>query len=153
VLEHVYNWAVTMADAPVYLLLCSCGADVAFDDDERGFSVQCRCGRTYFAPLRKTGLERLFGQLRWAWIASRLPRRQPVVFGPHRYPAEALICCPLCAAVATPDQRWHCRYCYCRWNTFATRGRCPGCNFHFRATTCLTCNRLSRHDDWYARED
>jgi hypothetical protein len=28
----------SMADTPVYLLRCQCGADVAFDDDARGIA-------------------------------------------------------------------------------------------------------------------
>jgi hypothetical protein len=114
--------------------------------------VQCRCGSRYFAPLRELWLDRFFGKLRWEWITSRLPRRHPVALGPQRYPADARIRCPLCAAVVSPDERWHCEFCNCYWNTFATRGRCPGCNFRYPATVCGACDRMSHHDDWYPRE-
>jgi hypothetical protein len=143
-----------MADTPIYALFCPCGGEIMFPDDERGFTFACGCGNRYRAPYRETWTQRFVGMLRWAWLTWRLPRRHHIAFGAPRSPyrAEALIRCPLCAAVPTPDQRWGCQFCACSWNTFATRGRCPGCNFRYRATMCLACERMSHHDDWYARE-
>ena len=37
------------------------------------------------------------------------------------------------------------------WNTFDTAGRCPGCNYVWRHTMCLKCNRWAIHDAWYER--
>ena len=39
------------------------------------------------------------------------------------------------------------------WNTFATRGLCPGCQHQWRYTSCLECAAWSLHEDWYAAED
>jgi hypothetical protein len=143
-----------MIDTPIYALHCQCGGDIAFPDHERGFTFACGCGKRYRAPHRKTGTRRLIGTLRWAWRTSRLPRLRRIALAASRSPyrAEAPIRCPLCAAVPTPEQRWGCQFCSCSWNTFATRGRCPGCHFLYRATMCLACDRISRHDDWYASE-
>ena len=143
-----------MTDTLVYALRCPCGAEVTFPDDKRGFWFACGCGKRYCAPHRKILAQRLIGTLVWAWRTWRLPRRRPVALAAARSPyrAEAPIRCPLCAGVPAPEHRWGCQFCACAWNTFATRGRCPGCHFRYRATLCLACRRVSRHDDWYARE-
>jgi hypothetical protein len=39
------------------------------------------------------------------------------------------------------------------WNTFETRGRCPGCRKQWRVTVCLACGVGSPHEDWYHDED
>ena len=38
------------------------------------------------------------------------------------------------------------------WNTFETRGRCPGCNHQWRWTACLSCSEWSLHEDWYEEQ-
>jgi predicted amidophosphoribosyltransferase len=35
------------------------------------------------------------------------------------------------------------------WNTFWTRGICPGCGYHWLKTQCPVCGELSPHEDWY----
>jgi predicted amidophosphoribosyltransferase len=35
------------------------------------------------------------------------------------------------------------------WNTFDTRGACPGCSYQWKHTWCLDCGKPSLHDDWY----
>jgi hypothetical protein len=35
------------------------------------------------------------------------------------------------------------------WNTFDTRGRCPGCSHQWTWTRCFACDGWSPHDDWY----
>lgn len=70
--------------------------------------------------------------------------------------------CPLCQWQPKPSHRWFCAPCdypeffndgcgAC-WNTFATRGRCPGCGHQWRWTACLNCEGWSLHADWYAKE-
>jgi hypothetical protein len=39
------------------------------------------------------------------------------------------------------------------WNTFETRGRCPGCGYQWTRTVCLACQRISPHLDWYAPDE
>jgi hypothetical protein len=67
--------------------------------------------------------------------------------------------CPLCKWQPKASHRWFCAPCghpeyfddgcgAC-WNTFATRGRCPGCNHQWRWTACLNCEGWSLHEDWY----
>lgn len=70
--------------------------------------------------------------------------------------------CPLCDWRPTAESRWVCaeadapEYFYdpCRtsWNTFETRGRCPGCAHQWRWTSCLACWQWSRHEDWYEKK-
>jgi hypothetical protein len=67
--------------------------------------------------------------------------------------------CPLCSWRPTAESRWCCSCsdtpeppfdcCYTMWNTFSTRGRCPGCSHQWQWTTCLRCQQPSRHEDWY----
>jgi len=35
------------------------------------------------------------------------------------------------------------------WNTFWTRGVCPGCGYKWQKTQCLACGFLSPHEAWY----
>jgi len=69
--------------------------------------------------------------------------------------------CPLCGWRPTSASRWCCdcldtpepffHGCGTVWNTFATRGRCPGCHHQWQWTTCLSCMEPSLHDHWYQR--
>ncbi len=71
--------------------------------------------------------------------------------------------CPLCQWRPKASNRWYCapnRHpegfsggCGMVWNTFTTRGVCPGCGHQWRWTTCLHCHRWSRHEDWYAENE
>jgi hypothetical protein len=74
-------------------------------------------------------------------------------------PDFSRIRCPLCKWQPKPSHRWFCAPCgdpeffadgcgAC-WNTFTTRGLCPGCGHQWRWTSCLNCSRWSRHEDWY----
>jgi hypothetical protein len=67
--------------------------------------------------------------------------------------------CPLCEWQPDRRSRWYCDECPhpegflggcgTMWNTFETRGRCPGCGHRWRWTSCLACGGWSLHDDWY----
>jgi len=67
--------------------------------------------------------------------------------------------CPLCRWRPALSSRWCCDHrgtpepafaaCGMIWNTFATRGRCPGCSHQWLWTTCLRCQRASKHQAWY----
>jgi hypothetical protein len=71
--------------------------------------------------------------------------------------------CPLCDWSPTPASLWMCdtsfgtpepffNGCGTMWNTFTTRGVCPGCSHKWQWTSCLHCHGWSRHDDWYEVE-
>ena len=74
---------------------------------------------------------------------------------------EALngISCPLCSWRPTAEDAWCCQSqetpeppfqsCGTMWNTFATRGKCPGCSHQWRWTSCLRCGQWSLHEEWY----
>lgn len=76
---------------------------------------------------------------------------------------KARIRCPHCRWSPERRSRWYCLPCgapeFFRdgcghgWNTFDTRGRCPGCDYQWRHTSCLSCSRWARHEDWYAEHD
>lgn len=70
--------------------------------------------------------------------------------------------CPLCQWQPSARSRWCCNDvgypenflagCGASWNTFETRGLCPGCGHQWRWTACLSCGGWSRHEDWYTNE-
>jgi hypothetical protein len=76
-----------------------------------------------------------------------------------RLDAPGGIRCPRCGWRPADDSRWACVWgdgpeprfqaCGTVWNTFATRGRCPGCRHQWRWTSCLECEEWSLHEDWY----
>ena len=90
-----------------------------------------------------------------------LPAAPPPRLAPE--PAQAIsptqIRCPKCQWQPKRASRWMCAPCGAPedfpdgcghvWNTFDTRGRCPGCRHQWRYTACLSCARWSLHDDWY----
>ncbi len=59
--------------------------------------------------------------------------------------------CPRCGWTPRSGDRWMCT-CGHAWNTFDTRGRCPGCGRRWRHTQCLSCGAWSPHEKWYAEE-
>jgi len=77
-------------------------------------------------------------------------------------PDFSRIRCPLCKWQPKPSHRWFCAPCGhpeyfadgcgASWNTFSTRGRCPGCEHQWRWTACLNCAGWSRHDAWYEEQ-
>jgi hypothetical protein len=68
--------------------------------------------------------------------------------------------CPLCGWHPTASSVWACESygtpepyfggCGTVWNTFATRGKCPGCAHKWQWTSCPNCSEWSLHEDWYA---
>jgi hypothetical protein len=71
--------------------------------------------------------------------------------------------CPLCAWQPNASSRWCCADCGypeyffdgCGmiWDTFTTRGLCPGCGHQWRWTSCLRCFGWSLHEEWYKQEE
>src|SRR5262245_14567879 len=67
--------------------------------------------------------------------------------------------CPRCAWRPEASSRWCCAWidtpepyfnsCGTVWNTFSTKGRCPGCQHQWQWTSCLRCSQWSPHADWY----
>jgi hypothetical protein len=76
--------------------------------------------------------------------------------------APVRIRCPLCEWQPDKRSRWCCVRtpspegffggCGTVWDTFSTRGRCPGCQHQWRWTSCLRCNGWSLHEDWYEEQ-
>ena len=70
--------------------------------------------------------------------------------------------CPKCKWQPKASSLWYCiaadypeyfyEACGNAWNTFDTRGKCPGCNHQWRWTSCLSCTEWSLHEDWYEIE-
>jgi hypothetical protein len=71
--------------------------------------------------------------------------------------------CPFCEWTPGREARWYCGRCPepegfldgcgTMWNTFDTRGLCPGCQHQWRWTSCLACHQWSLHEDWYVDDD
>jgi len=78
-------------------------------------------------------------------------------------PDQGRIRCPLCQWRPDSGSSWACGDCAhpeyffggcgAVWNTFDTRGLCPGCGHQWRWTACLSCGGWSLHEDWYAKND
>jgi hypothetical protein len=63
---------------------------------------------------------------------------------------EPEIYCPKCGWRPRAEDRWACvPSCGTVWNTFWTRGVCPGCGIEWQKTQCLACNVVSPHKAWY----
>jgi len=60
-------------------------------------------------------------------------------------PSQSDLWC--CLAIDTPEPPFD--FCMTEWNTFSTRGRCPGCQHQWTWTSCLRCGEWSLHEDWY----
>jgi DNA-directed RNA polymerase subunit RPC12/RpoP len=71
--------------------------------------------------------------------------------------------CPRCGWRPQASSRWCCEClgspetpfesCGTSWNTFSTKGRCPGCSHQWRWTSCLLCEQWSLHRDWYEQNE
>jgi hypothetical protein len=111
------------------------------------------------------------------WVAQRLDptykaqRYAPTGFRPDgKLPEEeddvlsasgGRIRCPACQWQPARKSRWFCMSmgppenftagCGHGWNTFDTQGVCPGCLYHWKHTTCLSCSVTSIHADWYVK--
>lgn len=61
--------------------------------------------------------------------------------------------CPKCYWEPDKNCRWRCSDCKTVWNTFATKGKCPGCGKVYEITSCLKskggCGEISPHANWY----
>jgi hypothetical protein len=74
--------------------------------------------------------------------------------GRYRLKREADIFCPKCTWRPQASDRWACLpSCGTEWNTFWTRGVCPGCGQQWTETQCLECGEFSPHEAWYHYPD
>jgi hypothetical protein len=98
------------------------------------------------------------GKSRRAWDASTTGTA-----GLDREGPLQAIRCPLCEWKPSRSSQWCCYAlgtpeplfdsCETVWNTFLTRGRCPGCRHQWQWTSCHRCGGWSPHDDWYAEQE
>ena len=99
----------------------------------------------------------------WLLKGRPLPQAPPATKREERLDdAFGRIRCPRCEWRPSRSHRWTCYVgpnfpeppfpaCGTVWNTFETRGRCPGCAHQFIWTSCLRCAQPSLHEDWYER--
>ncbi|HEY3742391.1 MAG TPA: hypothetical protein VGL53_21220 [Bryobacteraceae bacterium] len=60
--------------------------------------------------------------------------------------------CPKCRWTPRRFDTWMC-HCRTVWNTFDTRGKCPGCGFQWTQTNCPACREWSPHEAWYEKDN
>jgi tetratricopeptide (TPR) repeat protein len=60
------------------------------------------------------------------------------------------VSCPRCRYSPASADCWKCN-CGHSWNTFDTRGLCPGCGYQWKETVCPLCGEMSPHTDWYLK--
>jgi hypothetical protein len=73
------------------------------------------------------------------------PAELDQIFGP----VMPGIRCTQCKWTPHTKSLWSCK-CGHHWNTFDTRGLCPGCGHQWEITGCLQCGAISPHPEWYA---
>jgi hypothetical protein len=59
--------------------------------------------------------------------------------------------CPKCAWTPRSRNLWSCK-CGHQWNTFETRGLCPGCRYQWEIAACFQCGAESPHGEWYIND-
>ena len=119
---------------------------------------------------------RMFARIELAAALNGVPAssirsmKQPHIPNPFQYPPPEIdrerrraagivmkspdgrfIVCPRCSFEPPPDLCWSCK-CGHLWNTFATAGLCPSCNFQWEKTACPLCGKLSEHQKWYVSQ-
>ncbi|MEN9559908.1 MAG: hypothetical protein RLZZ502_1119 [Pseudomonadota bacterium] len=65
---------------------------------------------------------------------------------------EAEIYCPeqQCGWRPGLTAKWDCiPSCGTVFNTFLSRGTCPGCGYQWTRTQCLSCGEINLHERWY----
>jgi hypothetical protein len=98
---------------------------------------------------------RLFAQIELCAAIAGLPQIGGVTSRQgrkHRMPSLGAVLpgirCPKCKWIPGTKNLWSCK-CRHRWNTFDTRGLCPGCGYQWEITGCLQCGAVSPHEEWY----
>ena len=59
--------------------------------------------------------------------------------------------CPHCEWEPLKSTIWTCT-CGHKWNTFDTKGTCPGCERVWSETECRKCRTVSAHESWYIKK-
>jgi hypothetical protein len=57
--------------------------------------------------------------------------------------------CPGCGTGPPLGPCWVCEHCETRFDTFATRGKCPACGAWYLETTCPHCRTTHHVDRWF----
>lgn len=118
-------------------------------------------------PLNKKSLRRLLSlAVVFTLFQKSLPPEETLakdLQSKEEEPEFSRIRCPLCQWQPNASSRWCCapneypEYfyggCYTSWNSFETRGLCPGCQHQWRWTICLSCHGWSLHEDWYTTKN
>ena len=115
---------------------------------QQRFRLSCQLALIVFALFQKS--------LKHVESADESPARD------HAEPDFSRIRCPLCHWRPRASSRWFCDDCGypehffdgcgTTWNTFNTRGLCPGCAHQWRWTACLRCDGWSLHEAWYLKQ-
>lgn len=58
------------------------------------------------------------------------------------------VACPKCSWQPLKSTIWTCT-CGHKWNTFDSKGVCPGCKRNWAQTECRKCRTVSAHEAWY----
>jgi Zn-dependent protease len=65
-------------------------------------------------------------------------------------PKHTECACPRCLTAPPQGPFWVCEECRTRFDTFATRGKCPACGAWYLPTTCPHCRETNHIDRWFA---
>ena len=60
--------------------------------------------------------------------------------------------CPSCGISPPAGPFWACEHCATHFDTFRTRGKCPGCGAWYLETACPHCRTQHHIDQWFAAQ-
>ncbi|MFQ3652376.1 MAG: site-2 protease family protein [Gemmataceae bacterium] len=67
----------------------------------------------------------------------------------EKLPTHPECACPQCLKAPPRGTHWVCHECETRFDTFETRGQCPGCGAWYLDTTCPQCHHSHHIDRWF----
>jgi hypothetical protein len=111
------------------------------------------------ATILNGGLSGTLFAILFAFICGFVVLRSMSAFQAARYmvqleslPRHTHCACPACGTPPPCGQFWSCEHCHERFDTFATRGKCPACGAWYLDTTCPHCRATNHIDRWFPHQ-
>jgi tetratricopeptide (TPR) repeat protein len=121
------------------------------------FVQQGRMGDARDVLERAVEFDEEFGQA-WFWLGIVLQKQGENPEARRAFPKAAKllqsphfgkVACPSCGWIPSGEPMWKCDGCGERFDTFATRAKCPKCAKTHDTTSCIACKERPPHPDWW----